>query len=997
MAGLQTINRALKILNRYFSYTFLFLLVCGWLGACSAERHNPLARVYQNTTARYNAFFLGNERLKALEADVAAKTIPDYNRLLPIFVPIDSTAAAGMRKELDEIIKKASYPIQKHPNSDWTDDSYLLIGKARFYGREFEDAIKTFRYINSTSQKEETRHEALVWLMRSFVTVEDLESARAVSDVMKKQFLNQENATLLFLTRAQYHLLRKETPLTIENLKLALPLIEKKDEEARIRFILAQLYQQTNQDKLAYREYTRILRKNPPYELGFQSKLHLGQVTELSNTADLEKIDKYFRKLEKDVKNKEYLDKIHYERALFELKQDKPDLALQHLQQSVRLSTSNASQKGYSYLLAGQIYYDKKQQYRLAHAYYDSAVQVLPPTAGEYAAAAERRDVLQAFASNLGVVEREDSLLALAQLPKADLDKRIEEIVTLAAERQAAEAEKAAAMAQQPAPATPPGGLGNTGLGNTGTGNTGNANASGTQPAGGLWYFDNPVTIASARSEFARRWGNRRLQDNWRTSNQQGADPQQEVVAGNTPAAPAAPAGETPDQQQALRARLLQDIPQSAEQKKASLGRLEEAYFNLANIYRLQLKEPVRAIETYEKLLSRFPQTSHAAEVYYTLYLMYGEAKDARQNQYASLLKQKFPGSRYARLIDDPDYLARMSAGNKEVASLYDEAFALYEKQQYPAASQLISRIRQQYPDSDLNDKIAFLALRIVGQTEQPVLFKMALQDFVKRYPNSVLTGKAREYLDALVLYEQGKLSEAEFDKNHPPREAPVSPVPAAPAAGNLRQGQAARAAAQPANRQQTPPAAQPQVQAPVNAAKPAGNNPPAGQPAAPPATANPAAAQTQPQAQPPVTPAPGAGQQPAPTVPGAGAPAKPRFADVVAASPQLVVIAYPKGHPAFTGILEKVQGYNSKYNAADKLSVQTASLNPGQDLVTVGTFANAQKARIYVSKQKTPQSPLSKIRGIEFATFVVSPENLPLLLQSGKLEDYLTFYKNNY
>jgi hypothetical protein len=37
-----------------------------WLGGCSAERHNPLARLYQNTTARYNAFFLGNERLKAL-------------------------------------------------------------------------------------------------------------------------------------------------------------------------------------------------------------------------------------------------------------------------------------------------------------------------------------------------------------------------------------------------------------------------------------------------------------------------------------------------------------------------------------------------------------------------------------------------------------------------------------------------------------------------------------------------------------------------------------------------------------------------------------------------------------------------------------------------------------------------------------------------------------------------------------------------------------------
>ena len=88
---------------------------------------------------------------------------------------------------------------------------------------------------------------------------------------------------------------------------------------------------------------------------------------------------------------------------------------------------------------------------------------------------------------------------------------------------------------------------------------------------------------------------------------------------------------------------------------------------------------------------------------------------------------------------------------------------------------------------------------------------------------------------------------------------------------------------------------------------------------------------------------------------------------------------------------------YNSKYNGPDKLTVEAMPLNPNQDLIIVRQFANGAKAKVYVSKQKTPQSPLSKLRGIEFATFVISLENLPLLLQEGKLEEYLTFYKNNY
>ena len=113
--------------------------------------------------------------------------------------------------------------------------------------------------------------------------------------------------------------------------------------------------------------------------------------------------------------------------------------------------------------------------------------------------------------------------------------------------------------------------------------------------------------------------------------------------------------------------------------------------------------------------------------------------------------------------------------------------------------------------------------------------------------------------------------------------------------------------------------------------------------------------------------------------------------------APHLVLIAYPKGHAAFTGILEKVQTYNSKYNAIDQLNVETASLNGTQDLVIVREFTNGQKAKTYAVKQRSPQSPLSKIRGIEFVTFAISSENLPTLLKDGMLDEYLTFYKINY
>ncbi|MGV3588269.1 MAG: tetratricopeptide repeat protein [Adhaeribacter sp.] len=966
------------------------------LAGCSPERNNFFSKAYQNTTARYNAYFLGNERLKTIEADVTAKAVTDYNRLLPIFPVIDSTIAAGFKKDLEEIIKKASYPIQKHATSDWTDDSYLLIGKARFYGLEYEEAIKTFKYVNSTSQNEVTRHEALVWLMRSFLQTEDLESAKAVSDIMKKQFLTKENALLLFLTRAQYYLLLKDDKLAIQNLKLAIPLIEKKDEEARIRFILGQLYQRNSEEKLARQQFNRILRKNPPYELGFQSKLYLGQVTEVSDASSKEAVDKYFRKLLRDAKNKEYLDKIYYEMARFQLKQNKPELALQYLTQSVKNSTVNTAQKGYSYLLAGQTYYDKLQKYNLAQAYYDSAVQVLPQTAAEYAAAAERRDVLNDFVGHYNIVTRQDSLLQLASLDKATLDARIDAIIKAAEEKKAADARRAAELAAKGA---------NNNTGNNrnnifGNNNNGTAEANIGTPTGpgGVWYFDNPATIGSAKAEFIRRWGNRPLQDNWRISNQQPTGSQQNLQAISPGALPGA-AADTAATATNMRETLLQDIPLTPEMKLAANQKVETSLFTLGNIYRERLEEPAHAIETYEKFVARFPNSKNAPEAYYALYLLYKTANDPKQQTYAARIKQQFPNSRYAKLIDNPNYLAEVSADNAKVRELYDKAFALYDEQKFKEANEMLNNIRQASPDAELIDRVAFLNVLIVGKTEQPSLFKLALQNFVKTYPSSNLLPKAQQYLDAFALYESGKLSEAEFDRTHPNQPKPVVPVNA-PVTPPLPTTQ--KPAALTNKKEVTPSDNKSQAAATTVPQNPVAVTPaPATKTPAANSTNNPAGATNTPTNNTPANNAP-VNNTPANTPPAAPVtpvvpePAKPKYAANLQV-PQVVLIIYPKGHAAFAGIAEKMQSYNGKYNASDNLTVETTTFNATQDMVVIREFTNGAKAKTYTIKQKSPQSPLSKIRGIEFATFVISADNLPIFLKEGNLEEYLTFYKNNY
>jgi tetratricopeptide (TPR) repeat protein len=174
-------------LFRLFSVPLALLLLAAGIGACSSERKSVLGRTYQNIVARDNGYFLAREKLRATEATLYASRLNDYNRVLPLFPTLDEATVAKITADLDDIIKKASLPIQHQAGSAWTDDSYLVIGRARFYKQEYDEAAKTFRYINGSSEDANVKQEALIWLMRTYLALKEYDNAAAVSDVLDKE------------------------------------------------------------------------------------------------------------------------------------------------------------------------------------------------------------------------------------------------------------------------------------------------------------------------------------------------------------------------------------------------------------------------------------------------------------------------------------------------------------------------------------------------------------------------------------------------------------------------------------------------------------------------------------------------------------------------------------------------------------------------------------------------------------------------------------------
>ena len=982
------------ILNKQPLHLLLLLPALLLLGSCSVERNNPLSKTYHNTAARYNGYFLAKEKIRAVEESLQQQTPYDYNQVLPIYPPIDSVTAKAMAADLEDIIKKASFPIQWHKNSKWIDDSYVLVGQAQFYQLNFAEAAKTFKYANTIGKDNDARHEALVWLMRTFMKLDLLDDAQAVSEYLRKERLSRDNARALYLARAQYNTILGDTAAVIENLALTLPNFEEKDALKRTRFTLAQLYQLTGQNEEAYEQYSQVLRKNPPYDLGFFSRLYLGQVAELSDAQDLERMASYYRKMLKDDKNKEYRDKIYYEMAQFELRQQHNDKALEYLQQSLKTPGTLPNQKAYSYVAAGEIYFDKLSKYNLAEAYYDSAVQVYPQTALNYEAVRERRDVLADFAKQYNTIQTQDSLLRLARMGEAERTDFVKQLVQREEEQRQQELARQE-IAQQRAREEQP--RRSTSRNNQ----NGAAFPDETADATGVWYFDNPAAMASARSEFVRRWGDRPLQDFWRirtrSENNQQAQPAEAPVIAATPAAEEVQL--SPEERAGAQVQAyLQNIPVTTADMQRAEKEVEEALFSLANIYAQKLNDPARAAQTYQELLQRFPRSEHAAETYYSLYLLYGRSGDAAQKQaYYNRIRQEFPNSTYARLVDDPDFMSKNAADNLKAHALYDAAFTSYEEQDYKKAAQVLDEVVSRYPLSDIQDKVAFLEAMITARTKPPQVLRDQLQRFKTSFPGSALQPQAEALLATYTTLEQNN----QLRQEAPSRDA----TPKSATASNLTpEEKVATAMATTAIIPDVP------VAAPETA------TPPVQQPSAAsveePVTTSeeePVSLPTQPEQQ-----AAAQQQQPAPAVASdvpadtatvaESAPANPPVEEkdplAYEAAPDSAyyfVLVYPPEAPAFKDIAAKYSKYNSTYYRNLNLQADSVAAAAGKTMLVVGTFTDPKVALSYNIKQKGPQAPVGRVRGVEFSTFVITAANYQKFLQKKDVEAYLTFFKNNY
>ena len=118
---------------------------------------------------------------------------------------------------------------------------------------------------------------------------------------------------------------------------------------------------------------------------------------------------------------------------------------------------------------------------------------------------------------------------------------------------------------------------------------------------------------------------------------------------------------------------------------------------------------------------------------------------------------------------------------------------------------------------------------------------------------------------------------------------------------------------------------------------------------------------------------------------------------EVNADSAYYFVLIYPTAAAPFKDVLPKYEKYNGTYYKKEQLTIDSVALEGEKTMLLMRAFSDQKQALAYNVKQKAPQAPVGRIRGVDFTTFVISSANYQKFLQKKDLEAYLTFFKNNY
>lgn len=746
----------------------LFALVL--LGACSTETNTFVNRTYHYTTARFNGHFNAQELLRVSLKTYNGSRVDDFYGILPINPLPNESEVKGMLPAIDTAVSKCSKVILNHsmPSAEnmfykqaeyntWIDETWLTVGQALFYRRDYDRALNNFQFVKRFFAKDPSTYTAELWIAKIYIEQRKFADAKLILDglneiaqLQKKKtikdyipFLKKKekseapemNTSLQFdihKTYADLSLKRNDFEEAINGLVLAIEKCKNGKEKARLNFILAQLYQRANQFPEAEKCFSKAMKAAAPFDISFNARLNRAMV------GGGERLAKDLRRMLRDAKNAGYKDQIFYAMAMVEINRNDQEKAKSYLTESAFFSTTNKRQKAMSYEKLGDLSFNTKD-YVAAQKYYDSSARFINEDYPNGDLVKNKAIKLADLVKAIETANFEDSVQRIAKMTEKDredfLKETLKQLKRDQQRRKEQEAAKLLALQQNQAP----------------TGVVNNSNK---------FIFNNPKLREDGYNEFRKLWGQRENEDDWRRSDKivmnVAANPSEQdssLVTNDAPLKNDSLSIET----------LLKNIPLTDSAYAQSEERLFEALYSAGVLYKEVLGEMDLAAAQFQAILDKQQTNMTDLSAAFQLYKL-NEGTDQAEVFKKHILKN-YPNSDAANYFRDPDFYVKQKESALKDQQKY---LKLLEKYNQESFSQVLAE-SQLIVDNDLSNAyraeymlLNALAFGQLNENKQDLVPR--LTRIVEEKPKSDQAIRAKEMLD-IIKNGYSKSVPANFDK----------------------------------------------------------------------------------------------------------------------------------------------------------------------------------------------------------------------------------------
>ncbi len=763
--------KEIKDLKKTLRYSSIFLVALLFLAGCSTSKNTNMSRRYHAMLTKYNIAFNGNVSYKEGMENIAKANKDDYSEIIHMFPISNHANATSASGNMDRVIEKNRkaiklHSIKKKPERDYKkmrDPKYqawynqneynpelkkawLQLGKAEFHKGDFLGSVGTFSYITRFyASTPDVVTEAQLWMARAYSELDWLYEAEDVLKKIKKEQITPEISGLYNSAWADLLIKQKEYRQAIPYLKSAIESEKNKKQRARFHYVMAQLLERTGDKQGAVENYSSVISSTPPYEMDFNARINRAQLLS-KNTASIES---ELKRMARNRNNKDYLDQIYSALGNIFLNEKDSTKAIEYYNLAIEKSTRNSVEKGVPLVTMGDLYY-KKRDYVKAHPFYDEAAKIYTNEYDDFERISHRAEVLGELVKEYEIVHLQDSLLALSRMSEEERLVAINKVIEKIKEEEKAEEEsKLIAQNQIDDDFVMP-----------------------TQPIGagaGDWYFYNPMNVNNGKNEFRRRWGNRKLEDNWRRANKSAslfAENETAEMMDSTAMAsndstaisdPNVPAFTQTSDKKSVDYYLAQ-IPFTQAQKEKSNEQIATGLYNMAFVYKDKIEDYPLAYKTFDDFQKRFGTDDRILETLYHRFLLASkENNPTLANQFRNEILAQHADSKYAEMLADPDFIRNQQRMFEEQDFIYGKTYTAFTHSDYKTVFANTEEIKRKFPLSTLLPQFEFLNTLSIGKTEGSEKFEKSLNELVENYPESSIGAMSK---DILALLKQGNIAQ---------------------------------------------------------------------------------------------------------------------------------------------------------------------------------------------------------------------------------------------